>query len=307
MLMPFMSLTFLMVRENVSVIVATCNGSKYIVQQLTSILNQSAQPREIIICDDKSTDDTFLLLNILAQKHPNIRLFANEERLGVVENFKKAAKLARKGNWLVFSDQDDIWLPRKLEIIIEEMQSLDDGITPSLVFSDLTVINKKNEVIAQSYWDMEKIRPERLNISRLLYGNVVTGCTMIINYPMAEEFFRLDTDKFLHDQWIALIAFSFGKVKFLREKLVLYRQHENNVMFSENYKPSKISDRIKRDLDYISGKVKLLQQQFDLAKTFLLIYRDRLDNKQAKVIEKFIAQERKNYFVKRLNRFIAYL
>ena len=296
-----------MVRENVSVIVATYNGSKYIVKQLGSILAQSVQPGEIIICDDKSTDDTFLLLNTLAQKHSNIRLFANPEQLGVVENFKKAAKLARKGNWLVFSDQDDIWLPHKLEKLIDGMQSIDDGVTPALVFSDLTVINKNDEVISPSYWDMEKIRPERLNISRLLYGNVVTGCTMIINYAMAEEFFSLDTDKFLHDQWLALIAYTFGKVKFLRERLVLYRQHENNVMFSENYKPSKISGRISLELNYIFGKIKLLQQQFELARAFLLYYNYKLDNKQIKAIESFINEENKSYFVKRLNRFIAYM
>jgi glycosyltransferase involved in cell wall biosynthesis len=295
-----------MYRRNVSVIIATFNGSKYIKKQMDSILKQSILPEEIIVCDDNSTDETVSLLKEY-KKHNNIKLCVNNKQLGIIENFKKAAKLARSGNWLVFADQDDIWIPQKLERLMDEMQLIDDDITPALIYSDLTVIDKNDAIVAGSFWDRQKIRPEKITITTLLYGNVVTGCTMIINYAMAEEFFCMDDLTFLHDEWLALIAYSFGRVKFLTDKLVLYRQHESNISFSIGYKVPAFIDQIKGDVDYLFGKKKFLFHQFNLAKIFLLKYRNRLSSKQIKTIENFINQENKNYLLQRINRRIAYL
>src|ERR1700743_3030862 len=130
-----------MVQKKVSVILTTFNGSKYINKQLDSILNQEVSAAEIIICDDCSTDDTVQKLNVY-KNSANIKLFVNEHRLGVVGNFKKAAKLATPGNWLVFADQDDIWLPQKLAKLAAEMKFIDDKNTPSLLYSDLSVLGK---------------------------------------------------------------------------------------------------------------------------------------------------------------------
>jgi len=294
-----------MYQKNVSVILTTFNGSKYINRQIDSILNQTVLPDEIIICDDSSTDETVFILNTYIN-NGRIKLFVNEKRLGVVENFKKAAKLAQEGNWLIFADQDDIWVPQKLNRLTDEMKLIDDDITPSLVYSDLTVIDKDDTTISASFWNKQKIKPEKINLATLLYGNVVTGCTMIINFSMAKEFFCMDNDKYLHDEWLSLIAYSFGKAKFLREKLVLYRQHESNVTFSEAYKTFKFVEQIKEDFNYLSGKKKFLPHQFDLAKAFLLKYQDKLNVEQINTIENFIKQEHRNYLVQRINRRITY-
>lgn len=294
-----------MPRKNVSVILTTFNGSKYIEKQLESILNQTVQPDEIIICDDKSTDQTISILNNYSN-NSKIKLFVNNKQLGVVENFKQAAKLAQHGNWLVFSDQDDIWIPQKLEILRGEMQLIDDDTTPALIFSDLSVIDKNDKIVAVSFWEKQKIKPEKINLARLLYGSVVTGCTMIINYPMAEEFFCMDNDNYLHDEWLALIAYSFGKVKFLKERLVLYRQHENNVTYSEAYKTSGFINKIKTDFSYFFNKEKFLSREFDLAKKFLLKYRNRLDPKNIETMEKFIKLKDKNYIIQRITRKFTY-
>lgn len=293
-------------QKNVSVILTTFNGSKYINRQIDSILNQTVLPDEIIICDDNSIDETVFILNTYVN-NSRIKLFVNEKRLGVVENFKKAAKLAQQGNWLIFADQDDIWMPQKINRLTEAMKLIDDEITPSLVYSDLTVIDKENTTISVSFWDKQKIKPEKIKLATLLYGNVVTGCTMIINFSMAKEFFCMEKGgRYLHDEWLSLIAYSFGKAKFLHEKLVLYRQHESNVTFSEAYKTFKFVEQIKEDLNYLSGKTKFLPHQFDLAKAFLLKYKDKLNVEQINTIENFINQEHKNYLVQRINRRITY-
>jgi glycosyltransferase involved in cell wall biosynthesis len=294
-----------MPRKNVSVILTTFNGAVYIKKQVESILDQIVPPDEIIICDDNSTDDTVFKLRAFSDKR--IKIFVNDMRLGVTENFKKAAKLAQPGNWLAFADQDDIWPPQKLNGLIDTMRLIDDGKTPSLIYSDLAIIDKNDNVISSSFWAKQKIRPEKVTLATLLYGNVVTGCTTLINYSMAEEFFCMEGDGYLHDEWLSLIAYSFGRVKFLREKLVLYRQHENNITFSEDYKTPGFIGTTKDNFNYLIKKNKFLSHQFDLAKAFLLQYRNRLDSKQIRIVENFIELENKNYLVQRINRRITYL
>jgi glycosyltransferase involved in cell wall biosynthesis len=290
---------------NISVVLATYNGSKYIVKQLDSILNQTVPPDEIIICDDISTDETVSLLQPYLL-NSRIKLFVNDKRLGVVDNFKKGAKLAAKHNWLAFADQDDIWVPEKLYKLANAMELIDDGITPSLVYSDLIVIDKNDVVTALSFWDKQKIRPAKIKLATILYGNVVTGCTMLVNYAMAEELFVFQSDQYFHDEWLGLIAYSFGHVKILNETLVLYRQHESNVTFSEEYKPLGLADKMKDDLNYLLGKKKFLSRQFELAKEFLSKYQHKLNEQQIQAIKNFIRQENKNYFFQRLNRRITY-
>ena len=130
---------------------------------------------------------------------------------------------------------------------------------------------------------------------------------MIINYPMAEEFFNMDKGNYLHDEWLALIAYSFGKVKFLNERLVLYRTHENNITFSLNNKAPGVIELIKEDLDHLLGKCEFLPRQFDLAQEFLLKYSEKLDSKNKEIIEKFIKLKNKSYLVKRITRRFTYL
>ena len=292
-------------RKKVSVILTTFNGIKYIQKQLNSILLQTVLPDEIIICDDNSTDGTISFLrNYL--NNGTIKLFVNDTTLGIVNNFKKAANLAQKGNWLVFADQDDIWVPQKLFELVKEMQTLDGENTPALIFSDLSIIDKNDNLVSCSFLDKQKIKIKKINLQTLLYGNVVTGCTMIINRPMAEEFFLMEDGNYLHDEWLALIAYTFGKVKFLSEKLVLYRQHESNVTFSENYKAMGFLKKIKKDLNYLTKKEFFLEHEFYLAKAFLLKYRKKLNTVQVTEIEKFIRLEDKNYILQRIIRRITF-
>jgi len=291
--------------RGISVIMATFNGEKYILKQLESILNQSLIPDEIIICDDNSNDATVSVINTFDNNI--IKLYANESRLGVVENFKKAAKLASPANWIAFADQDDIWELNKLQRLADEMAQVDNGFTPALVYSDLKVIDKNEKVIAGSFWMQQKINPGKINLSTLLYGNVVTGCTMMINNAMAAEFFLMDSSVCLHDEWLALIAYSIGNVKLLNDKLVLYRQHENNITFSDSYVARlTFFDRIVNDVKLLGKKQKFLPHQFKLAKLFLAKYRLQLSNEQIKTIERFIDQEDKNYLFQRINRRLTY-
>ena len=284
---------------------ATYNGAKYIEAQLDSILNQTLAPVEIIICDDHSTDNTSSIIKTYLNKGP-VKLLTNEKQLGIVGNFKKAAGLVSAGNWVAFADQDDVWLPGKLQRLADELGLIDDDVTPALVYSDLTVIDSSENTIAPSFWQKQHIRPAKIRLSTLLYGNVITGCTMLVNNAMLQQFLQM-SESFLHDEWLALIAYSYGKVKLLDEQLILYRQHESNQTFSAGYEELAEKDDLKTNLNYLAGKKKFLPHQFELAKAFLAAQRDKLDIKQIAIFEKFIKQENKNYLLQRINRRIKYL
>src|SRR6476469_5550437 len=99
---------------SISVAIATYNGELYLEEQLDSILSQTLKPAEIIVCDDLSTDGTQTILEKYQQKG-HLRFFVNDKRLGFVGNFKRAVSLTQPNHYVALSDQDDVWLPQKIE------------------------------------------------------------------------------------------------------------------------------------------------------------------------------------------------
>lgn len=106
----------------VSVVIATYNGALYLAEQLDSICSQTVHVDEIVICDDQSTDDTVDVIKQYMKEHEQqkIRFYENEVNLGYAENFNKALNLA-EGEYIFFSDQDDIWNEKKIQIMLETM------------------------------------------------------------------------------------------------------------------------------------------------------------------------------------------
>lgn len=104
----------------ISIAMATYNGEKYLREQLDSILAQTVQDFELIVCDDCSTDLTMQILNEYAERDSRIKVFENEENLGFKKNFEKVIGLC-SGNYIALSDQDDIWLPEHLEVLYKNI------------------------------------------------------------------------------------------------------------------------------------------------------------------------------------------
>src|SRR5690349_15385572 len=108
----------------ISVAMATYNGAPFLPEQLQSLAAQTLPPFELVVCDDGSTDRTIQILREFATSAPfPVRIHENSERLGFGDNFLKAAALCQ-GDWIAFCDQDDIWLPHKLETVARH---IDDG------------------------------------------------------------------------------------------------------------------------------------------------------------------------------------
>jgi len=208
-----------MVKKELLVSIALCsyNGEKYIGQQLDSILNQTYKNIEIVIVDDHSTDGTFDILRRYAVEHPQIKLFRNEANLGFNKNFEKAISLA-SGDYIAISDQDDIWLPEKIETLLN---SIGDN---WLIFSNSSYIGGKpgNNLLHKAGLSFS-------NYKSILLANFVTGHTTLFKKEFVEHLLPFPLKGF-YDWWMGFVALYHGKIIFLDMPLTQHRLHEESVM-----------------------------------------------------------------------------
>jgi len=215
--------------ECVDVLIATCNGEKYVKEQIESILNQTYKNIKVIVSDDRSDDSTPSILKQLAEKDNRITLNLQKERLGVVGNFEFLLKQVQS-KYYMLSDQDDFWLPEKIE---KSVQKLEED-NSDFVFGDLEVVDQDLNTIYPSFGDFmllnRKIK-KYIGTNRLNYlYNCVTGCTVLGKKEFIEKILPIPTiSKYLiHDHWMGLMMSIYGKNSYIEEKYIKYRQHGNN-------------------------------------------------------------------------------
>ena len=133
----------------ISVCIATFNGEKYIKEQIESIIPQLAENDEIIISDDKSSDNTVSVVKSLMS--PFVHIFINEGEHGYTPNFENALKYA-KGEYIFLCDQDDVWYPNKVRMCMELFKAYD------FIISDADIIDGDGRKIGDSFYKERKIR-----------------------------------------------------------------------------------------------------------------------------------------------------
>lgn len=216
-------------QETIDVLLATYNGEKYIKEQIDSILNQTYENIRLIISDDCSKDKTQEILKEYEKKDNRIELYIQEKNLGVVKNIEFLLKQV-KNKYYMLSDQDDIWLPEKIEKSLETL--LENN--ADLVFGDLEVVNQDLKTMYPSFGDfmlLNKKIHKYINSNMLNYiYNCVTGCTILAKKETIQKILPLPKkSKYLiHDHWIGLMTSIYGKVVYMPEKYIKYRQHGNN-------------------------------------------------------------------------------
>lgn len=214
--------------ERVDILLATYNGEKYLVEQLESILSQTYSNFRLLISDDFSTDGTRKILEEYKKKDDRIQLFFQGKNLGVIKNFEYLLKKV-ESKYYMLSDQDDIWKENKIERSVEKLEISESD----LVYTDLEVVDENLNVTYKSYWKLKGIykKVKKYNNFQALYlNNFVTGCTLISKKEFIKDILPLpNTSKFvLHDYWIALVISQKGKISYIEEPLIKYRQHKNN-------------------------------------------------------------------------------
>lgn len=223
----------------VTVIMCTYNGELYVEEQVKSILAQDYPPDKIIVCDDQSQDNTVALLKKIAgATRVPIEIFINQSRLGVVKNFEQAIKQAN-GDYIFLSDQDDIWLPQKIRITLEKLLFVEKETgteLPILVHTDLYIADCEGQVVANSFMKAQHlVSPTKSPLQTLLVQNFVTGCTVAVNRTLITAALPMPDRVVMHDWWLALIAASTGRIAYVNEPTIYYRQHGGNVIGAKQY------------------------------------------------------------------------
>ncbi len=223
-----------------AVLLATYNGEKFLKPQIESLLNQTYNNFTIYISDDFSTDSTNEIIKEYIEKFPSkIIKLHNTKRFGNArDNFFSLVSRVEADCYL-FCDQDDVWNPDKIEILITEYQKHQEDI-PTVIHSDLSVVDKELNPINSSLFEIMHL-DKNPSWKNLLVQNNATGCAMLINKALADLYKNnnqiINTDNIImHDYFFVLSASLFGNVYYIDKSLLQYRQHENNSVGAKNTK-----------------------------------------------------------------------
>ena len=215
-------------KQIISVGMTTYNSGKYIEEQLDSIFAQSVKPDEIVICDDKSTDDTIDIIKGYIDRHNEIpiHLYENPKNIGYMRNFEKSFGLCN-GDIIIPCDSDDVWCKDKVKRIADVFQN--EEIV--YVFHELSVTDEYLNVVKPFYyrdtslsWDYKD--PEKIIMRDIQRRGMPNGMSMAFRRSILNEITPFFVE---HDGWIDICAPLFGKVEFIPEVLAFYRRHQGNL------------------------------------------------------------------------------
>jgi glycosyltransferase involved in cell wall biosynthesis len=285
----------------IAVVMTTYNGEKYLEQQIESILSQSLLPDTLIVCDDQSTDGTVGILEKY-QQQGKLTYVVNTKQLGLIENFKKAVSLAPQHAYVALSDQDDQWLPDKLEQSAQLMLEIEDPELPCMVYTDLMLVDEEDRILNQSF--RNELGQDRYhhNLQTLLFGNFVNGCTVLMNPVLRARFAEIPGDiRLNHDGWMALQAYAFGKAQALKIPLVRYRKHNTNVSIAAGTKPrNRYRSTFQQMVNSLTGNDDFLSAQLETVTRFYETYQTELSAIYSDYFREFISLQNKHYIFKKL-------
>lgn len=214
----------------ISIALCTYNGEKYVTEQLQSLFDQTLKPDEIVVSDDGSSDQTLNIVRDFSNRNIiPITIFEHKENLGVFKNFVFCIK-ACTGDIIFTCDQDDYWLPTKLE---KHMQVHKVNPNTELVYSNAEVVLNTIEHVLYPLWEPKSIEDSENGKSSfnslVVKGQSIAGCCMSFKYEFFMSILPIP-DNIYHDDWIATSACLSGNIIGINEPLIKYRQHGNNVV-----------------------------------------------------------------------------
>ena len=227
-------------QNSVDVLMATYNGARFLDQQIRSIQRQSHRNFRLLVRDDGSSDDTPALLREYRGRRPEqiVLIEHLSERLGPAGSFSALLQQSH-ADYVMFCDQDDVWLPDRIERTLRRMKQIErrhGPRQPILVHTDLVVADESLLTLGDSFWKYQRLDPSGGGtLNRLLVQNVVTGCACMLNRALVHKAVPIPPEARMHDWWVALVAAAFGRVEHLPEATVIYRQHGSNTLGAKRW------------------------------------------------------------------------
>ena len=214
----------------ISVCIPTYNGEKYIHHQLDSILSQMGVDDEVVISDDSSSDRTIEIIK--GFNDPRIKILENCTFRNPIFNLENALKIA-KGQYIFLSDQDDVWLPGKVEKTLKKLSDHD------IVVCNSHIVDQDEKIIHESYFVWRGIEPGFIkNLNKSAY----LGCALAFNRKILDFILPFPKKIAMHDIWIGVVSEMIGKTFFIQEQLFLYRRHEDNFTAAIHKANDQLSD-----------------------------------------------------------------
>ena len=213
------------------VVLPTYNGVLYLEDQLASIFGQRLCPDRVLIRDDGSSDGTQELIKKLRKRYGDwLKVLPGGENLGCTANVNRLLE-ASNARYVALSDQDDVWLPNKLEIALRAIHSIElvkNKKVPCLVHADLHLTDAWLNPYGCTYTQQQLIKPIANKPSDIALTNIATGCTILLNKELISIALPIPKEALVHDWWLALVASAHGRIQFIPESSILYRQHQQN-------------------------------------------------------------------------------
>lgn len=284
----------------VSIVMATYNGSKYVEEQVKSILGSTYNNFDLFIYDDGSKDDTVRILTECAKDNQDrVHFYQNEKNLGFIKNFLNGI-CRTTSNYVMLCDQDDIWKPDKIEVTLKRMKQMEathGSEVPIAVFTDTTVIDNELKVLNQSFYKTGHLDTKKVDLSHQLMENKLIGCTVMINASLRKilQSKGLPEQARYHDWWIGLIAASMGRISYIDKATMLYRQHGNNVVGNMSF-----TSYIKNRILSISKQRETILASMKQASEFYELYKEFLNPESKEIIKRFLNLSSMNFIQRRI-------
>ena len=260
----------------------------YLEEQVGSIIAQTYTDWKLYIRDDASTDATAALIKRLADTDPRIIAMPSSGNLGAKESFMWMLRNV-EADYYMFCDHDDVWLPHKVELTLKRMHEAEaeHSGSPVIACTNLKLVDAKLNVFAESYWKFRHYPMSVFNDKyyHLFYNNM-PGCTMMLNREAKAVCFPYSDKIVMHDAWFATaVLWNKGFIVAEPEPLMLYRQHEHNVVGAKKTRSlmnqlSMISELMAKTRKQHLSTVSLTHMSFTrfvIMKTYYLL-REHLSN-----------------------------
>jgi glycosyltransferase involved in cell wall biosynthesis len=279
----------------VSIVMATYNGAKFLEAQMDSLLAQTYPNIEIVAVDDCSKDNTFEILERYAAKHSHIRVFRNASNLGYTRNFEKAVSLAI-GEYISFSDQDDIWMPEKTTLL---MNAIGDH---PMIYSDSQLVSED----LQPLWKHSDLKNQTPFDSCLYFAidDCVAGHSLIMKRSIAVAAMPYPKEA-AYDLWLPFFATLYGEIQYINTAFVQWRQHRSNVTGKKLDQKAKLQATRTVFLMYrdacppaLDKERKIFQQLYDSYASYSLVNNFKRMRLFFKYQSYFLAMKKRNAFRK---------
>ena len=282
-----------------SVLIATYNGSEYLEKQILSILDE-LQDSKIYCSDDYSSDDSVKIISSFVKKNKRVELLNSSLKFGSARANFNYLLCNTHSDYYFLSDQDDVWIHGRAKKLIKKMTEAEEMFgkqVPIVICSDVKVVNKDLEVIADSFWKYCKLFPSKnKNFNRMLIQNFAPGCGMLINKPLVDLATPIPDTAIMHDWWLMLVAAAFGHIGIVEDSTLLYRQHAANHIGVKNISLLEVLFKLR--------KIKRIAQNrlfccYTQAEAFKKRYGKTLNNNNLLLLNNFIEMFDSGFFRKR--------